>query len=361
MKTYLVGGAVRDLLRGIVPQDRDYTVVGATAEEMLQRGFRQVGAAFPVFLHPQTQEEYALARRERKTGPGHQGFAFEFGPDVTLEEDLGRRDFTVNAMAMDGDTLIDPYDGEKDLRAGVLRRVSEEAFSEDPLRVLRLARFASQLGMQCDPHTLDLARAVGERVRELSAERIWVETSKALVSSRPSAFFRVLQSIDILRHFLPELSALVGFGTFENTMAALDRAAGTSLRVMVGVLLEHTGDVRTIGFRLRIPEALQRFAEAASTHGHRARHWRTLAADEAMKILREIGALRDAEVIEDFTAFLDADSAPEASRREFYAAATALARAITGQSLVDRGVQPGPALGRELAREQIRAIAGLLA
>ena len=160
MKIYRVGGAVRDELLGRAIADRDYVVVGATPEEMLARGYRPVGRDFPVFLHPQSGEEYALARTERKSGRGYHGFTFHVAPDVTLEEDLGRRDLTINAMARDADgTLIDPYGGERDLAAGVLRHVSP-AFAEDPLRVLRVARFAARLGFVVAPETEALMRSI---------------------------------------------------------------------------------------------------------------------------------------------------------------------------------------------------------
>src|SRR5258708_36344314 len=158
MKTYLVGGSVRDELLGLPVQDHDHVVVGASPEEMLKQGFRPVGADFPVFLHPETHEEYALARTERKTGPGYKGFAFHAAPDVTLEDDLRRRDLTINAMARAEDgTLVDPYGGERDLRAGLLRHVSE-AFAEDPVRILRVARCAARFGFAVAPETMALMR-----------------------------------------------------------------------------------------------------------------------------------------------------------------------------------------------------------
>ena len=189
MQVYLVGGAVRDALLGLTVKERDWVVVGGTREELLRRNFREVGRDFPVFLHPETQEEHALARLERKVSPGYRGFAVEFGPDVTLEEDLARRDLTINAMARAADgTLIDPFGGGRDLEARVLRHVSP-AFAEDPVRILRVARFAARfapLGFQVAPETLVLMRAMVER-REVDAlvpERVWQETEKALREPR---------------------------------------------------------------------------------------------------------------------------------------------------------------------------------
>src|ERR1700694_4696486 len=175
MKIYRVGGAVGDELLGREIADRDYVVVGATPEQMLAQGFRPVGRDFPVFLHPQSGEEYALARTERKSGRGYHGFTFHVAPEVTLEEDLGRRDLTINAMARDADgTLVDPYGGERDLRAGVLRHVSP-AFAEDPLRVLRVARFAARLGFAVAPETEALMRSIaaGGEIATLPAGRGW--------------------------------------------------------------------------------------------------------------------------------------------------------------------------------------------
>src|SRR5208282_2159851 len=181
MQVYLVGGAVRDALLGLPVKERDWVVVGGTREELLRLHYREVGRDFPVFLHPDTQEEYALARRERKVAPGYRGFSVEFGPEVTLEEDLARRDLTINAMAQSSDgTLIDPYGGKRDLDARVLKHVSE-AFIEDPVRILRVARFAARfapLGFRVAPETLDLMRTMVQRneVDALVAERVWQET-----------------------------------------------------------------------------------------------------------------------------------------------------------------------------------------
>lgn len=188
MKTYLVGGAVRDGLLGRPPKERDWVVVGATADHMLARGFQPVGRDFPVFLHPRTGEQYALARTERKTGPGHAGFACHAAPCVTLEEDLRRRDLTINAMAQDGDRLIDPYGGGADLRAGVLKHVSP-AFVEDPLRVFRVARFAAELPrFRVADATLALMASMDEELSALAAERVWAELEKAAAAPAPARF-----------------------------------------------------------------------------------------------------------------------------------------------------------------------------
>jgi tRNA nucleotidyltransferase (CCA-adding enzyme) len=213
MKIFTVGGAVRDELLGLPVQDRDYVVVGASPDEMLAKGFRPVGKDFPVFLHPKNHEEYALARTERKTGPGYTGFAFHAAPEVTLEEDLARRDLTINAIARGEEgSLIDPYQGVADIAARVLRHVGP-AFVEDPVRILRVARFAARFtDFSVAPETLVLMRemvANGE-VDHLVAERVWQEFAKGLMEARPSRMFDVLRECGALARLLPELDRLFG-------------------------------------------------------------------------------------------------------------------------------------------------------
>ncbi len=213
MNIYIVGGAVRDELLGRAVVDRDYVVVGTTPQAMLDRGFRPVGKDFPVFLHPETQAEYALARTERKTGHGYHGFAFHAAPDVTLEQDLARRDLTINAMARAADgTLIDPYCGQRDLKAKILRHVGP-AFAEDPVRILRIARFAARFAdFSVAPETLGLMQdmvAAGE-VDHLVAERVWQELARGLMEALPSRMFAVLRECGALARLLPEVEALFG-------------------------------------------------------------------------------------------------------------------------------------------------------
>ena len=213
MKTYSVGGAVRDELLGLAVKDRDWVVVGATPEAMAEQGYRPVGKDFPVFLHPETHEEYALARTERKTAPGYKGFAFHASPDVTLEQDLARRDLTINAIAKSPDgTLIDPHGGQHDIEARQLRHVSS-AFSEDPVRILRIARFAARFtDFSIAPETAELMMqmvADGE-VDHLVPERVWQELSRGLMETRPSRMFEVLRGCGALKKLLPELDALWG-------------------------------------------------------------------------------------------------------------------------------------------------------
>src|SRR5579863_4585679 len=219
MNIYAVGGAIRDDMLGLPVQDRDYVVVGATPEQMTAQGFKPVGKDFPVFLHPQTHEEYALARTERKTAAGYHGFQFFYAPDVTLEEDLARRDLTINAMAQEvqpGGMLtgevVDPFGGARDIEARVFRHVSD-AFLEDPVRILRIARFAARFAdFTVAPETLELMRemvASGE-VDALVPERVWQEIARGLMEAKPSRMFEVLRDCGALARVLPELDALWG-------------------------------------------------------------------------------------------------------------------------------------------------------
>ncbi|HEY5714913.1 MAG TPA: multifunctional CCA addition/repair protein [Psychromonas sp.] len=215
MQVFLVGGAVRDQLLQLEVTDRDYVVVAATPEKLLQLGFQQVGKDFPVFLHPRTGEEYALARTERKKGAGYKGFECYAGQDVTLEEDLKRRDLTINAIAQsEQGELIDPFNGLQDIQTKTLRHVSP-AFSEDPLRVLRVARFAARfydLGFKTAPETLDLMRSLSAsgELNHLTAERVWLETAKALQTDNPHIYFKILRDCGALKILFPEIDALFG-------------------------------------------------------------------------------------------------------------------------------------------------------
>jgi tRNA nucleotidyltransferase (CCA-adding enzyme) len=262
VKRYCVGGAVRDELLGLPIRDRDWVVVGATPEQMLADGFRPVGKDFPVFLHPETKEEHALARTERKSGRGYHGFTFQAGPEVTLEDDLSRRDLTINAIARGEDgTLVDPHGGRRDLAARVLRHVSP-AFAEDPVRVLRIARYHARfapLGFRIADETLALMRqmvASGE-VDALVPERVWQETAKALLGERPSVFFATLRECGALARVMPEVDALFGVpqradyhpevDTGVHTLMCVDAGArmGFALPVRASALLHDLGKACT--------------------------------------------------------------------------------------------------------------------
>jgi tRNA nucleotidyltransferase (CCA-adding enzyme) len=260
MRIFAVGGAVRDELLGLPVQDRDYVVVGASPEDMLARGFRPVGKDFPVFLHPQTHEEYALARTERKAGHGYTGFAFHASPDVSLEDDLARRDLTINAIARaDDGTLTDPFGGLKDLKSRVLRHVGP-AFVEDPVRILRVARFAARFtDFALAPETLALMRSMVDsgEVDHLVAERVWQEIAKGLMEAAPSRMIALLRECGALARLLPELDRLFGvpqradfhpeIDTGVHVMMALDHAArqGYALAVRFAVLLHDLGKGQT--------------------------------------------------------------------------------------------------------------------
>ena len=281
MKIYIVGGAVRDELLGRTIADRDYVVVGATPQAMLEKGFRPVGKDFPVFLHPGTNEEYALARTERKTGHGYHGFAFHAAPDVTLDDDLARRDLTINAMARAADgTLVDPFHGRRDLEAGILRHVGP-AFAEDPVRILRLARFAARFAdFSVAPETVELMRgmvASGE-VDHLVAERVWQELAKGLMEAVPSRMFEVLRQCGALTRLLPEIDALFGvpqradyhpeIDAGVHTLMVVDESArqGFSLPVRFAALTHDLGKATTPA------DILPRH------HGHEARSVRLATA-----------------------------------------------------------------------------------
>jgi len=249
MKTYLVGGAVRDSLLDYPVHEKDWVVVGATPQQMLDSGYQQVGKDFPVFLHPETKDEYALARTERKSGRGYTGFAVHCDPDVTLEEDLVRRDLTINAMAQDAQgNIIDPYNGQGDLANKVLRHVSD-AFVEDPLRVLRTARFAARyahLGFSVAPDTLALMSKIVQQdeLAHLPAERIWVEMDKALGERNPEVFIEVLRVCGALAKLIPELDALCGVPQPEAHHPEIDSGVHTLMSLQQAVQLTDAGDVR---------------------------------------------------------------------------------------------------------------------
>jgi tRNA nucleotidyltransferase (CCA-adding enzyme) len=245
-EVYCVGGAVRDRLLGLEVKDHDWVVVGSTPEQMVARGFQPVGRDFPVFLHPYTHEEYALARTERKTARGYQGFAVYAAPDVTLEQDLLRRDFTINAIAEDTDgKLIDPHNGVADLRAGILRHVSP-AFCEDPVRILRAARFAARFEFKIAPETLLLMSDMvnsGE-VDALVAERVWQELARGLMEKKPSRFFETLRSCGALARIIPEVDMLFGVPQPEQHHPEIDCGIHTLLVVDDAALHDYTLEVR---------------------------------------------------------------------------------------------------------------------
>ena len=272
MKIYRVGGAVRDALLGLPPGDTDWVVVGATPERMVELGFRPVGRDFPVFLHPRTHEEYALARTERKTARGYRGFAFNCSPEVSLEDDLARRDLTINAIAQaDDGSLIDPYGGQRDIETRVLRHVGD-AFAEDPVRILRLARFAARFPeFSIAPETMTLMRRMVDsgEVDALVPERSWQEIARGLMTARPSRMFAILRECGALARILPELdSPAAGDGRgFARALRAVDQAAAAdaSLEVRFASLCSRIATepavaIEAIAARLRVPNACRALA-----------------------------------------------------------------------------------------------------
>ncbi|MDP3844204.1 MAG: multifunctional CCA addition/repair protein [Oxalobacteraceae bacterium] len=311
MKIYTVGGAVRDALLGLPVQDRDFVVVGATPQQMLEQGFMPVGKDFPVFLHPDTHEEYALARTERKTAPGYKGFLFHADPDVTLEQDLVRRDLTINAIACAGDgSLIDPFGGRRDLAARVFRHVSS-AFAEDPVRILRLARFAARFALP--PHDFHVAPetsllmqhmvAAGE-VDALVPERVWQELARGLQEALPSRMFAVLRECGALARLLPELDALWGAASRHHpeadaglhTMLAIDAAARQNLALPVRfAVLLHDLDadaVILICERLRVPHDCRDLALMTAREYGNVERAPQLDADAVVCLIERCDALR---------------------------------------------------------------------
>lgn len=346
MKTYLVGGAVRDKLLGIPLSDCDWVVIGSTPEEMLALGFKSVGADFPVFLHPETQQEYALARTERKNGRGYGGFAVDFHPGVMLQEDLRRRDLTINAMAMDVDgNLLDPWGGKMDLDNRILRHVSE-AFRDDPLRVLRVARFAAKyksLGFTVAPETMELLRVMvkdGELV-DLTAERVWAEFYKALKGPNVRVFFETLHEVGALAILLPEVDRLWGVpqradyhpevDTGIHVMMVMEQAEKLSESALVrfaalvhdlgkgltpaDILPKHYGHEETsarlvdgVCDRLRIPTAFRELAvHVARYHGH-VHRVDEMKSSTVLKMLTAVDAYRRPERFADFLLACEADA-----------------------------------------------------
>ena len=399
MKIYLVGGAVRDTLLGFEPKERDWVVVGATPEQLKSQGYKQVGKDFPVFLHPKTREEYALARTERKTAPGYHGFAIHAEPGVTLEEDLLRRDLTVNAIAQTTDgQLIDPFNGQQDLANKLLRHVSP-AFSEDPIRILRVARFAARfahLGFNIAPETMQLMQDMSNagEVDALVAERVWTETERALGEKSPARFFEVLRDCGALEKLFPEIERLFGvpqpekhhpeIDTGVHTLMVLEQAARLSsdTSVRFAALVHDLGKgttpkeqwpkhiaheergvplVETLCQRLRVPKSYRELAVAVTRyhlHYHRAAE---LKPATLLKLFNAVDAFRRPERFELFILACEADSRgrtgfedahfnqPDILRRTRDAAA-----AITARELI--GKFTGAAIGEELDRLRKQAI-----
>jgi len=404
MRTYLVGGAVRDKLLGRPVVDHDHVVVGARPEEMLARGYRPVGKDFPVFLHPETSEEYALARTERKSGRGYHGFVVHADPDVTLEQDLARRDLTINAIAEDeAGKLVDPYGGARDIEQRLLRHVSP-AFVEDPVRLLRVARFAARfapLGFTVADETMALLQQMvrdGE-VDHLVPERVWAETRKALGEAQPSAFLRVLRASGALAVLFPEVDALYGvpqraeFHPEIDTGIHLEMVLDAAAKLAPGNDLigfcafthdlgkaltpkeelprhvghEHRGvkPLRALTARLKVPTEYADLAELVCREHLNCHRAFELKPATVLKLFTALDALRRPERLQTFITACIADKRGRLGHeQDDYPQAAWLrhardaAAAITSTSFVEQGLQ-GPAIGIAMEKARVQAIAEL--
>jgi tRNA nucleotidyltransferase (CCA-adding enzyme) len=365
MRIYLVGGAVRDALLGRPARERDWVVVGATPETLERRGFRPVGRDFPVFLHPETHEEYALARVERKTGPGYRGFAVEFSPDVTLEEDLRRRDLTINAIARDeAGELVDPYGGRADLARRVLRHVSD-AFVEDPVRILRVARFAARyapLGFTVADETLALMRrmvADGE-VNALVAERVWAETAKALAEDRPDVYFEVLRACGALAVVFPELDRLWGVPQPAKWHPEVDTGVHVMMVLRQAARLAPEPRIRFAALTHDLGKGETPADRWPRHHGHEERSVRLV--ERLCERLRVPNDFRRPERFVEFLVACEADIRGRAGLEERpYPQAEYLreARRVAAETVLDaadREGLAGPAIGQRLRERRVAAI-----
>ncbi|HEK2989131.1 TPA: multifunctional CCA addition/repair protein [Proteus mirabilis] len=400
MKIYLVGGAVRDQLLNLPVKDRDWVVVGATPETLLQQGYQQVGKDFPVFLHPDTHEEYALARTERKSGSGYTGFTCYAAPDVTLEDDLQRRDLTINAIAYSAKgEYIDPYHGIDDIHAKLLRHVSD-AFSEDPLRVLRVARFAARfapLGFTIAPETMSLMQEMtnsGE-LNALTAERVWKETEKALHSQAPQVYFEILHQCGALKILFPEINALFGvpapkkwhpeIDTGIHTMMVLAMASRLTddIAVRFSALCHDLGKgvtpvenwphhhghgpagvplVEALCQRYRIPNQIRDLAKLAAKYHDHLHRIEKMRPSKIIRLFDAIDAWRKPERIDQLAIISEADARGRQGAENlpypqgiFFRQAFKIANQIDVKSIVSRGLK-GSAIREALTKQREVAI-----
>lgn len=358
MKIYLVGGAVRDQLLGLPVKERDYVVVGATPEAMLALGYRSVGKDFPVFLHPETHEEYALARTERKTGKGYTGFVFHADPKVTLEEDLKRRDLTVNAMAKtDEGKIIDPFGGQQDLQKKILRHVSP-AFSEDPVRILRLARFCSRFtDFQIHPDTMQLMREMvnaGE-VNALVPERVWQELQRSLEEKQPQRFFIVLRDCGALTVLFSELQTNLDFA-LSALSAAAQRQLNSRVRFAAMFYRLSIAQTKMLCERLRVPTEFRELAMLVAQHHLCYETALEQNAETLVETLMKLDAYRRHERFNEFLLACEVNqSSAASSQTERLKKAYEIAAAVAVAPLVEQGLQ-GKAIADALQQLRVEAL-----
>jgi len=400
MKVYQIGGAVRDKLLGHPIKDRDWVVVGSTPEAMKAQGYKPVGKEFPVFLHPETHEEYALARTERKTGKGYKGFTFHTSPDVTLEEDLIRRDLTMNAIAEDENgNLIDPFHGEQDIKDGILRHVSP-AFAEDPLRVLRVARFAARYGFKIADETMTLMKEISSsgELDTLVAERIWAELESALASKYPTRFILVLRACSALKTLFPEIDCLFGIPQPKEHHPEIDTGMHTIMVLNQATRLTDDTQVRFAALMHDLGKGATPEKEWPSHHGHEARgvkiikalckrfkipnQYKELAIIVAkyhldchriqemkpttlLKKLEALDAYRRPDRFEQFLLACEADARGRTgfenrdySQGEYFRGAFHATSQIDIQSLVDKGLE-GEQIAKAIYEKRLEAISNL--
>lgn len=381
MKIYQVGGAVRDKLLGKPVKDRDWVVVGSSPEEMISLGYKPVGRDFPVFLHPETHEEFALARTERKQGKGYKGFTFHTSPDITLEDDLVRRDLTINAIAEDeAGNLIDPFGGEQDLKDGILRHISS-AFAEDPLRVLRVARFAARYGFKIADETMGMMKeiSVSGELEALVAERIWTEMERALSEKYPTRFILVLRACNALQVLFPQIDCLFGIPQPEQYHPEIDTGIHTIMvlnhaaqltddpHIRFAALVHDLGKgqtpkeewpshhgheargvklIESLCKRYKIPNAFRELAVLVARHHIDCHRVQELRPETLLKKLESLDAFRRPERFEQFLVACEADARgrtgfenrdyPQAG---YFHKALNAAMQIDTQSLVDQGME----------------------
>ncbi|WP_052283747.1 multifunctional CCA addition/repair protein [Kluyvera genomosp. 1] len=401
MKSYLVGGAVRDGLLGLPVKDKDWVVVGATPQQMLDAGYQQVGRDFPVFLHPNSHEEYALARTERKSGSGYTGFTCYAAPDVTLEQDLLRRDLTVNALAEDADgTIIDPYGGRRDLEQRTLRHVSP-AFGEDPLRVLRVARFAARyahLSFRIADETMALMREMTDagELAHLTPERVWKETENALGTRNPQVFFQTLRDCGALKVLFPEIDALYGVPAPAKWHPEIDTGVHTLMTLTMAAMLSPEIDVRfatlchdlgkgltpkefwprhhghgpagvklveQLSLRLKVPNEMRDLAKLVAEFHDLIHTLPILQPKTLIKLFDSIDAWRKPQRVEQIALTSEADvrgrthfEACDYPQGRLLREAWEVAKSVGNKEVIEAGFK-GPEIRQELTRRRIQAVA----